>query len=95
MDEINVDNNRLLILEKKKKNSNNLVKLFKGIKIYFKDYILFLKGGSIKILHLIWYSTYHWGFQMIVIYGVIQSISQINNMAIELSPHLVKGGEIE
>lgn len=32
---------------------------------------------------------------MIVIYGVIQSISQINNMTIELSPHLVKGGEIE
>ena len=41
------------------------------------------------------YTTYHWGFQMIVIYGVIQSISQINNMAIELSPYLVKGGEIE
>ena len=56
---------------------------------------MFLKGGTIKILHLIRYSTYHWGFQMIVIYGVIQSISQINNMAIELSPHLVKGGEIE
>ena len=95
MEEINIDDERLLKLDKKKNNTNKLVKFFKGIKIYFKDYILFLKGGTIKILHLIRYSTYHWGFQMIVIYGVIQSISQINNMAIELSPHLVKGGEIE
>ena len=95
MEEINIDDERLLKLDKKKNNTNKLVKFFKGIKIYFKDYILFLKGGSIKILHLIRYSTYHWGFQMIVIYGVIQSISQINNMAIELSPYLVKGGEIE
>lgn len=95
MEEINIDDERLLKLDKKKNNTNKLVKFFKGIKIYFKDYILFLKGGTIKVFHLIRYSTYHWGFQMIVIYGVIQSISQINNIAIELSPHLVKGGEIE
>jgi hypothetical protein len=95
MEEINIDDERLLKLDKKKNNTNKLVKFFKGIKIYFKDYILFLKGGTIKILHLMRYTTYHWGFQMIVIYGVIQSISQINNMAIELSPYLVKGGEIE
>ena len=95
MEEINIDDERLLKIDKKKNNTNKLVKFFKGIKIYFKDYILFLKGGTIKILHLMRYTTYHWGFQMNVIYGVIQSISQINNMAIELSPYLVKGGEIE
>ena len=83
------------LINEERNNDNKIVKFFKGIKIYFKDYILFLKGGTIKILHLMRYTTYHWGFQMIVIYGVIQSISQINNMAIELSPYLVKGGEIE
>ena len=83
------------LINEERNNDNKIVKFFKGIKIYFKDYILFLKGGTIKIIHLIRYGTYHWGFQMIVIYGVIQSISQINNIAIELSPHLVKGGEIE
>ena len=95
MEEINTVNYKSLKIENKTNNSNKLVKFFKGIKIYFKDYILFLKGGTIKVFHLIRYSTYHWGFQMIVIYGVIQSISQINNMTIELSPHLVKGGDIE
>ena len=49
MEEINTDNYKLLKIENKTNNSNKLVKFFKGIKIYFKDYILFLKGGTIKI----------------------------------------------
>ena len=68
------------LINEERNNDNKIVKFFKGIKIY---------------IHLIRYGTYHWGFQMIVLYGLFQSLNQINNIAIDLSPHLVKGGEIK
>ena len=77
------------------KKSNKLVKYFKGIYIYFKDYILFLKGSTIKIFKMMNYATYHWGFQMIMAIGMIQSYGAVNIMAEQFAPNLVKEGEIE
>ena len=75
--------------------SNKLSKYFKGIWIYFKDYILFLKGNTFKIFKMMNYATYHWGFQMILFIGLTQSYASINIMAEQISPNLVKEGEIE
>ena len=55
-----------------------------GIVIYFKEYIIFIKGNSIKLMNLINYGIYHWGFQMMIIYGCFQSYVQINNILNEL-----------
>ena len=75
--------------------SNKIVKYFRGIWIYFKDYILFLKGNSIKIIQMMNLATYHWGFQMIMAIGIIQSYGAVNIMADQFAPHLNKEGEIE
>ena len=77
------------------KKSNKLIKYFRGIYIYFKDYILFLKGSTIKIFKMMNYATYHWGFQMIMVIGMIQSYGAVNIMAQQFAPYLVKEGEIE
>ena len=90
--EDNIDINKKNISNKK---SNKIVKYFRGIWIYFKDYILFLKGNTIKVFKMINYATYHWGFQMILALGMLQSYAAVNVMAEQLSPHLVKEGEIE
>ena len=85
INKINISNNK----------TNKIVKYFRGIFIYFKDYILFLKGSSIKIFKLMNYATYHWGFQMIMAIGMLQSYGAVNIMAQQFAPHLVKEGEIE
>ena len=85
INKINISNNK----------TNKIVKYFRGIFIYFKDYILFLKGSSIKIFKLMNYATYHWGFQMIMAIGMLQSYGTVNIMAQQFAPHLVKEGEIE
>ena len=64
--------------------NNKIIKYFKGIVIYFKEYIIFIKGNSIKLMNLINYGIYHWGFQMMIIYGCFQSYVQINNILNEL-----------
>ena len=78
-----------------KSKNNILTKYFKGIWIYFKDYILFLKGNTIKVFKMMNYATYHWGFQMILFIGMAQSYGAINVMAEQFAPHLVNEGEIE
>ena len=75
--------------------TNKISKYFKGIWIYFKDYILFLKGNTFRIFKMMNYATYHWGFQMILLIGMTQSYAAINVMADHLAPHLVSEGEIE
>ena len=90
--EDNIDINKTNISNKK---SNKIIKYFRGIWIYFKDYILFLKGNTIKVFKMINYATYHWGFQMILALGMLQSYAAVNVMTDQLSPHLVKEGEIE
>ena len=80
--------------EEKTKN-NKIIKYFKGIWIYFKDYVLFLRGNAISVFKMMNYATYHWGFQMILLIGMTQSYGAINIMAEQLSPHLVNEGEIE
>ena len=64
--------------------NNKIIKYFKGIVIYFKEYIIFIKGNSIKLMNFINYGIYHWGFQMMIIYGCFQSYVQINNILNEL-----------
>ena len=86
--------------EKKSQNMNNskankLSKYFKGIWIYFKDYVLFLKGNTFKVFKMLNYATYHWGFQMILFIGMTQSYGAVNVMAEQFAPHLVSEGEIE
>ena len=88
-------NNDLSKIKIQSSKSNKLTKYFRGIYIYFKDYILFLKGSTIKIFKMMNYATYHWGFQMILFIGLTQSYASINIMAEQISPHLVKEGEIE
>ena len=92
-DFLNNDNNNI----KKLNNSysNKIVKYFKGIWIYFKDYILFLKGSTFKVFRMMNYVTYHWGFQMILLIGMTQSYGVVNMMAHQFAPHLVNEGEIE
>ena len=75
--------------------NNKISKYFRGIWIYFKDYVLFLKGSTIKLCKIVNYATYHWGFQMILLIGMTQSFAAVNFMAEQLSPHLVNEGEIE
>ena len=75
--------------------NNKISKYFRGIWIYFKDYVLFLKGSTIKLCKIVNYATYHWGFQMIMVLGMIQSYGVVNIMAGQFVPHLVKEGEIE
>ena len=75
--------------------TNKIIKYFRGIWIYFKDYILFLKGNTFRIFKMMNYATYHWGFQMILLIGMTQSFAAVNFMAEQLSPHLVNEGEIE
>ena len=92
--------NEECINNKNKSTINNsetyqLSKYFKGIWIYFKDYILFLKGNSIKVFKMMNYAAYHWGFQMILLIGMAQSYGAVNVMAQQFSTHLVYGGEIE
>ena len=84
--EINNNNNQ---------KCNKIIKYFKGIWIYFKDYVLFLKGNTIKIFKMLNYATYHWGFQMIMAIGMLQSYSAVNIMAENLAPNLTSEGEIE
>ena len=87
---------------RKKKNTHNnnsktniITKYFKGIWIYFKDYILFLKGNTIKVFKMLNYAAYNWGFQMILLIGMTQSYGALNIMAQQFAPYLVHGGEIE
>ena len=75
--------------------NNKISKYFRGIWIYFKDYVLFLKGSTIKLCKIVNYATYHWGFQMIMVLGMIQSYGVVNIMAGQFAPHLVKEEEIE
>ena len=75
--------------------TNKISKYFKGIWIYFKDYILFLKGSTFRVIKMMNYATYHWGFQMILLIGMTQSYGAVNMMAEQLSPYLVSEGEIE
>ena len=75
--------------------NNQISKYFKGIWIYFKDYILFLKGNTFRIFRMMNYATYHWGFQMILLIGMTQSYGAINIMAEQFASHLVNEGEIE
>ena len=75
--------------------NNKISKYFRGIWIYFRDYIIFLKGSTIKLCKIMNYATYHWGFQMIMVLGMIQSYGVVNIMAQQFAPHLVKEGEIE
>ena len=94
------EENEETINEKNSKKTNKskinvLTKYFKGIYIYFKDYVLFLKGSSIKVLKILNYATYHWGFQMILFIGMTQTYVAVNLMAEQFSPFLVKEGEIE
>lgn len=69
-----------------------LQKAWKGTAIYFKDYIMFIKGTSIKILSFAQLSSYNWGLQTIILIGLMQSYVKVNNSMYELAPHLVKGG---
>ena len=85
INKINISNNK----------TNKIVKYFRGIFIYFKDDILFLKGSSIKIFKLMNYATYHWGFQMIMAIGILESYSSVNIMAESFAPNLNNEGEIE
>ena len=89
------DNNDISKIKIQSSKSNKLAKYFRGIYIYFKDYILFLKGSTIKIFKMMNYATYHWGFQMIMVIGMIQSYGAVNIMAQQFAPHLVNEGEIE
>ena len=75
--------------------SNKIIKYFRGIWIYFKDYVLFLKGNSIKLFKMLNLATYHWGFQMIMAIGILESYSSVNIMAENFAPHLNNEGEIE
>ena len=92
-EEIVSDNNN------KKENNNSTIntisKCFKGIYIYFKEYILFLKGSTFRVLKILNYATYHWGFQMILFIGMTQTYGAVNVMAEQFAPYLVKEGEIE
>ena len=85
------DNN----IGKKNNKDNMLTKCFKGIWIYFKDYVLFLKGSTIKLFKMMNYATYHWGLQMIFFIGMTQSYGAVNLMAHHLSPFLVHEGKID
>lgn len=73
-------------------NSSALQKVWKGIAIYFRDYILFIKGSSIKILRFAQLNSYNWGLQTIIIIGLMQSYAKVNNAMFELASHLVHGG---
>ncbi len=94
-DYFNDDKNRINKFYIEPPKTTKLVKYFRGIYIYFKDYILFLKGNVIKIFRMMNYATYHWGFQMIMAIGMMQSYGAVNIMAMNFAPNLVKEGEIE
>ena len=87
--------NKNLLNKTNNNTTNKLSKYFRGIWIYLKDYVLFLKGSTIKVIKIINYTTYHWGFQMILLIGATQSFGVVNIMAQQFAPHLVKEGEIE
>lgn len=76
----------------KKKSDSMLTKAWKGIVIYFKDYIFFLYGSSTKIIRLLRSANYHVGFQMMILLGAIQTYNNLNITMLELAPHLVKRG---
>ena len=92
-DVLNNDNNNINKLNNNR--NNKIIKYFKGIWIYFKDYILFLKGSTFKAFRMLNYATYHWGFQMILLIGMTQSYGTVNVMAEQIAPYLVNEGEIE
>ena len=75
-----------------KKSSNSIVKFFKGIVIYFQDYIIFLRNGTFKIGTLMKMCSYRLGLQTIILLGAVQSYRQLNQTMIEIAPLLVKGG---
>ena len=89
------DNKEINNYKMRETKNNKISKYFRGIWIYFKDYVLFLKGSTIKLCKIVNYATYHWGFQMIMVLGMIQSYGVVNIMAGQFAPHLVKEGEIE
>ena len=89
------DNREINNYKMRETKNNKISKYFRGIWIYFKDYVLFLKGSTIKLCKIVNYTTYHWGFQMIMVLGMIQSYGVVNIMAGQFAPHLVKEGEIE
>ena len=89
------DNKEINSYKMRETKNNKISKYFRGIWIYFKDYVLFLKGSTIKLCKIVNYATYHWGFQMIMVLGMIQSYGVVNIMAGQFAPHLVKEGEIE
>ena len=89
------ENKEINIYKMRETKNNKISKYFRGIWIYFKDYVLFLKGSTIKLCKIVNYATYHWGFQMIMVLGMIQSYGVVNIMAGQFAPHLVKEGEIE
>ena len=92
-EELMNNNSTNLIYENYK--TNKISKYFKGIWIYFKDYILFLKGSTFRVFKMLNYATYHWGFQMILLIGMTQSYGAVNMMAEQFAPYLVNEGEIE
>ena len=89
------DKNQFHEINTNNQKCNKIIKYFKGIWIYFKDYVLFLKGNTIKIFKMLNYATYHWGFQMIMAIGILESYSSVNIMAENFAPHLNNEGEIE
>ena len=82
----------MFIMDKNKKEQSAIVKFFKGIVIYFKDYIIFLQNGAYKMTTLISMCSYRVGFQTIILLGAFQSYRQLNQTMFEIAPMLVKGG---
>jgi hypothetical protein len=78
--------------KQQKTTSNALVKFYKGIIIYFQNYILFIKNGIITAISLGKQALYSHGLHMIIVCGLVKSYKHVNSMMYELAPVLVKGG---
>lgn len=63
------------------KFSNKLAKMFRGIKILCKNYIIFIKGSTINVINLLNFSLHHWGIQMIMTLGFLQTYNQITQLS--------------
>ena len=72
---------RNIFNKRNKRKNNKLIKVFKGIKILCRNYLLFLKGNTISVIHLFNLTMHNWGITMILSLGYIQTYLQIQSLS--------------